>query len=205
MQKKANSYKFSVAEQSVVKRILDKRYGKTTTPVDYGPPDEYGAGVEAAVYACTGQSLSGSTLERLVGLRSESRGVRKSTLNILATYLGYNSVEGFVKHIVQLSSVSSQICKQFKIDSLLKSHLVKIEFSAKRSLSIRYVSGNIFEVVDIKNTRFEIHDSLIIEQLEVDLSFECRNIERLKNGRRIGIGSYSSGSFNYVKTILLYK
>ena len=35
MEKEANSYYFSPSEKAILKSLIDKRYGRITTPVDY--------------------------------------------------------------------------------------------------------------------------------------------------------------------------
>lgn len=95
MIKKGNTYYFTPQEKKIIKNLLDKKYGKISSPSDFDSTGgDYDTGVEGHVKACTGKQVSGLTLERVVGLReNEYKGVSITTLQMVAEYLNFDSYE----------------------------------------------------------------------------------------------------------------
>ena len=104
MEIKGNTYYFTSAEKNKIKKLIDKKYGKNSSPIDYeSTSGDNDIGLEAEIYKTTGEMLSGSTLERLVGLQcKENSGVRKSTIKTVIKYLDFQDSRQFIKHIEYL-------------------------------------------------------------------------------------------------------
>ena len=205
MKKTASSYYLNQQERKIIKQLIDKRYGKITTPIDYESTGEYSSGIELEIINVTKERISGSTLERLVGLRGENRGVRKSTLIVVANYLEFNDLEFFQRKIEHLAKKKDFEQKQFDTNDFFKEHFIKIIFNTNKTLSLRFVSSKKFEIISQSNTKFLINDIIEILQLEVGYSFICNNVERIINGKNINMGIYNSSPSNIVKNILFYK
>jgi len=203
MEIKGSSYKLSKQERKVLKTLIDEKYGKISTPIDYKSTGEYVDGLEYVILQSTGKCISGSTLERLVGLRPEERAVRKSTLLIIAKYLRYSSLDALVRKLKHDSN--SKTARKFKVSDMFKKHIVTIRYGINKEVSIRFIADESFEVVESKNTKFIPKDIIVIDKLEVDYSFECSSVKRIINEETIKLGAYSSNINNIVNTVLFYK
>jgi hypothetical protein len=202
MEIKANSYKLSPSEKAILKRLIDKRYGKITTPVDYESLGDYDTGVEADVYAKTGKTLSGSTLERLVGLRNEGRGVRKSTLEIISQYLDRQNIDHLLSSIANISRNGLKETVQFSYSDLFKKHTLVIKYGEDKELYLKYSIGDKFQVISSKNGIFKIGDIVKMQQLEVGRELVFSSSERTVKNKKVNIGTYYSGSTNLVRQIV---
>ena len=202
MEKKANSYILSSNEKAILKILIDKRYGKITTPGDYESLGDYETGVEADVFTSTGDTISGSTLERLVGLREESRGVRKTTLEIIAKYLGRQSLDHLISTIANYARSGLKEAKQFSCLDIFKKHVLIIKYGEDKVVHLKYKIDNEFKIINSINGIFKKGDIVIIEQLEIKSELKFSSSRRTINRNKTNLGAYHSGSMNLVNQIL---
>jgi hypothetical protein len=203
MEIKGSLYNLNIQERKNLKFLIDNKYGKISTPIDYESTGEYSEGLEYEILQSTGERISGSTLERLVGLRSEAGAVRKSTLLIVAKYLRYSSLDALIRKL-KLSG-NTKTAKIFEISDLFKIHIIKIEYGNNKAISVRFIADKSFEVVASKNTKFTPKDIIVIDKLEVDYCFECNSVKRIINAKETELGSYSSNYYNKVNLISFHK
>ena len=202
MEKKASSYKLSSSEKAILKKLIDKRYGKITTPVDYESLGTYETGVEADIFTSTGDTISGSTLERLVGLREESRGVRKATLEIISKYLGRHSLDHLISTIANISRNGLKETVWFSYSDIFKKHILIVNYGEDKVLQLKYSIDNKFQIIKSLNGIFRKGDLVIIEQLEIKAELKFSSSLRTVNRIKVNIGAYHSGSMNLVSQIL---
>ena len=203
MEIKGSLYKLNKQERKFLKTLIDEKYGKISTPIDYESTGEYAEGLEYKILQSTGKRISGSTLERLVGLRPEDRSIRKSTLLIVSKYLRYSSLEALIRKL-KLSD-NSNTAKTFEVSEIFKIHLINIEYGKNKAISIRFLADKSFEVVKSRNSKLITKDIIIIDKLEVDYIFECNSVKRMVNAKETELGSYSSNYYNKVSIISFYK
>ena len=196
-------YKLSKQERQSLKTLIDEKYGKISTPIDYKSTGEYAEGLEYEILQSTGKRISGSTLERLVGLRTEAGAVRKPTLLIISKYLRYSSLDALIRKLK--NGGNSITVKKFEVSDIFKRHITNIRYGNNKEVSVRFLSDIYFEVVESKNTKFVPKDIIVIDKLEVNHNLECSSVKRIINGETIELGAYSSSFHNNVNTVMFYK
>lgn len=206
MKKKGNTYYFTQQEKKTLKYLLDKRYGKITSPTDFDSTGDYDTGVEGHVKAFTGKQLSGSTLERLVGLReNENKGVLKATLHIIAEYLGFDGLDRMLASIQQQSASISNPKKQFSITQLMQQHIIRVHMPSEKLLDIKHLNENQFEVIFSKNLMLLNGDIVEIAQLNINEELICNRVKRNHGKKLASLGQYRSGSQNLIISLELIK
>lgn len=203
MEKTGNSVQLNNSEKRILKKLIDRKYGKLTTSIDFestGGLHDYG--IEADIYIRIGKTLSGSTIERIVGLTKDQRNIRISSLEILSEYLDFKSADNLLQYI-ERNSIKKQSEVSFSLGSFIKSHIIKIIFGENKEISIRYLEANKFEVVLSRNSKLLKGDNIEISQLEIGEEIICKNVNRLKEINNPG--PYRSGDNNSVNAIILGK
>lgn len=207
MEVRGSAFKFTLEEKKVIKKLIDRKYNRgITTPKDYDTSlGEFKTGVPLAIYEATKESLSGSTLERLVGLRSkENKFFRPTTLLPVAKYLNYIDIEHFIKYIGNATSGNKQITS-FKIESLFTNHTLRIDFGHNKSIVVRYINEQLLEIVDSYNNKLKYKDTFELEQLEIDEELIFKGVKRYSDKKETSLGRYNSGSNNKVVGIQFLK
>jgi hypothetical protein len=206
MNKKGSTYYFNHQEKKTLKYLIDKRYGKITSPADFDSTGDYDTGIEGHVKIFTGKQLSGSTLERLVGLReNENKGVLKATLQIVAEYLNFDSYERMLAFIQQQSALRPKPKIQFNISQIIKEHLIRVHMSLDKLLDIKHLNENQFEVIFSKNLKLLKGDIIEIAQLSINYELICDKVKRNHGKKIASLGQYRSGSQNHILSLELIK
>ena len=207
MEIKGNTYYFTKPEKNKIKKLIDSKFGKISTPIDYDTTGgHYDLGIEADIYLKTGEKISGSTFERLVGLTGDSKiGVRKSTLEILIKYIDFKDFKQLSRYLEYSINYYNKSEKEIQLDNLYKRHIIKIEYGVNKFIKIRFIASNEFEVIDSRNTKIERSDKLVIVKLEVEEEIICDNVLRKRNKKMISLGGYKSGENNKVSNISFSK
>jgi hypothetical protein len=204
MEKAGNSVQLNNSEKETLKKLIDRKYGKLTTSIDFestGGLHDYG--MEADIYIRIGKTLSGSTIERIVGLTKDQRNIRISSLEILSEYLDFKSADHLLHYIERNSSKKQSEVFSFSLGSFIKSHIIQIIFGENKEISIRYLEENKFEVVLSRNSKLLKGDSIELSQLEIGEELIYKNIRWLKVINNPG--PYRSGDNNRVNAIILGK
>ena len=208
MEKKGNTYYFTPLEKRIIKSMVDKRYGKETTPADYDSTGgDYDMGVEGDIKNKTGENVSGSTMERLVGLREkEMKGVSPSTLKIVAEYLGFDGYEKLLNYIEYSLVHKTGNALSFDIADVFRQHSIRLSFNEDKVLVIKYHNANSFEVLSCVNLKLLAGDKLEVSQLNAGEEMICtRIIRQYKKNKSISLGKYKTGANNPVRSIELFR
>ena len=207
MKIKGNTFYFAFREKRIIKSMVDNVYGKETTPADYDTTGgDYDMGIEGDIKGKTGENVSGSTIERLVGLREkEVKGVSRSTLSIVAKYLGFNGHERLLDYIEYSSVHRSEKEPGFNVEDLVRQHAIRLSFNENKVLILNYHNESSFEVISSENTKLKACDKLEVKHIDAGEEFICTRVLRQHNNRWISLGTYKSGSDNPVSCIELLK
>ncbi|MGN0202557.1 MAG: hypothetical protein ACI399_06625 [Candidatus Cryptobacteroides sp.] len=108
----------------------------------------------------TGELLSPSTLKRLYGYVSLSTVPRKSTLDILALYIGKKNYYSFCTDLRNDPAVTSAFfsTKTVYSSSLRKGDLVRIGWTPCRLVTLEYLGNDRFEVTSSVNASLRAGD-----------------------------------------------
>lgn len=206
MEKTGNSVKLNNSEKKVLKKLIDRKYGKVTTSIDFESTGGFKEiGIEADIFTRTGKMLSGSTIERIVGLTRDQRNIRITSLEILSEYLDFKSIDQLISYLENNSFKTQSERANFDLIIFMKSHIIKIVFGDNKEISIRYLETNKFEVVFSKNSKLIKGDCIEVNQLELEEELVCRSVHQIKDKKIINLGPYKSGENNKVKSIIFWK
>jgi hypothetical protein len=207
MQQQSNTYYFTVAEKKIIKNLIDTKFGKETSPSDYDSTGgDYDVGLEGHIYQITGERVSGSTLERLTGLRNEKNtGVSLSTLSVVAKYLHFGSLEQLLRILTLKSAASTKNSSQFNVADVLGKYKLCLRFNGEKSLELHHLNVSTFEVIASRNLKLQQGDILEISQARENEELVCSKITRLIKKKPISMGIYKSGCANIIATIDLVK
>ena len=208
MEKTSRSYVFDLKERKIIKQLIDKKYGKISTSIDYVSEGDYDFGLEAEILLKTKERISGSTLERLVGIlpKEITRGISFSKFNIISNYLEFKNTNQFIKRIEYLKENPNKKKRKFQLADIFKIHITKIKLENNKELFLRYLPAiKSFEVIKAKNIKFFAHDIVELSLLEIGEEFRCKNTERIINNSKKKLGQYKSGYNNKVIDITFAK
>jgi hypothetical protein len=206
MEKTGNSVQLNNSEKKVLKKLIDRKYGKLTTSIDFESTSGlYDSGIESDIFTRIGKNLSGSTIERMIGLTRDQRKIRISSLEILSEYLDFKNVNQLITYLESYSSKPQFERDAFDLSTFIKNHIIKIVFGDNKEISIRYLETNKFEVVFSRSSKLLKGDSIEINQLELNEEFFCGCVSRIIKKKTNKLGPYKSGENNKVKSIILDK
>ena len=155
-----------VEMDSIYKELQDKveivAGRKMRTPRDF----DY---LSARIFDKTKTYLSPITLKRFWGYLGEEQRKKpyRNTLNTLAIYAGYTSIESFTGYIIaNNSSPSSEILHSPNLQtaSLNKGAVIELKWSPGRCVRIRYEGHDMFRVIESQNSKLAAGDTFLCYQ-----------------------------------------
>jgi len=204
MRRLSNLISLTAQEKKVLKELIDDKFEKITTPSDYGSKEDYyESGVNGDIYSKTGKQVSGSTLERLVGLRvnENNRKVNIKTLEIVAEYLNFSSVETLLNYLSSRSKVKKEQLEKFELISFFRKNYLQITLGVDKIIALKFVAENKFEVVFSKNSILKEKDIISLMDLKIGNELTVEQVIRCEVKKAENLGGYSSGYENSVRSI----
>lgn len=134
--------KLQIPELNYLLQLVEKHYGrKLATTSDY-------ESLSVIIERDTGELLSSSTLKRLYGYVSLNPVPRKSTLDILARYIGKHNYDNFCSDLRRDPTFSSAFFSSVMVysDDLKPSRMVRIGWAPDRVVQLQYLGDGEYEV-----------------------------------------------------------
>lgn len=138
-----------IPELSFLLHLVEKHYGRSlSTTTDF-------ESLSIIIERETGELLSSSTLKRLYGYVSMKPVPRKSTLDILARFIGERSYEDFRRQLKDSTVFNSRFfsAKTVYTSDLPKGTILEIGWNPNRLVSLRYLGDGCFEVMKSENSQ----------------------------------------------------
>lgn len=206
MKKIANSILFSDSERRILKSLIDRKYGKSTSSVDYESTGGlHDRGIEGDIFLKTGEVISGSTLERLVGLTREKRKANTQTLEKVAKYLDFSSAKGLLDFMERHAGTGRNTDKKFEISDLLRKNHLRLKIGEGKAIVISHLAENVFELVESSKSILRKRDRIYLGELELGRELRILEVKRPENGKLVSMGSYTSGSNNHISEIAVIR
>lgn len=123
-----------------------------------------------SIFARTRKKISSTTLKRMWGYieRDSESQIRESTLDILATFVGYVSWQAFCKSCSGGESSDFLATKEIHVENLQVWNTIRLLWKPDRCVTIRFEGGDLFTVVESINSKLmtsdTFHCSYIIEK-----------------------------------------
>ena len=151
------------------------------------------------IEAVTGEALSLNTLKRLIGLLPYESLPRRTTLDILAKYLGYSSWELFEEGIHGRISDFNTPSGFIDMAGLEKGQTVVITWNPERQIRIIHQGKGRYIVEDSINSKLSKNDILYLSQVAKGFPFMVKEVVR--EGK--SLGNYTAAQLEGVTFITL--
>lgn len=141
------SSKLQIPELNYLLQLAEQHYGrKLATTTDF-------ESLSVLIEKETGELLSSSTLKRLYGYVSLSPVPRKSTLDILARYIGKRNYDNFCNDLRNDPVFSSRFFSTVTVysDDLKSGEFLRIGWAPDRVVQLKYLGEGEFEVESSAN------------------------------------------------------
>ncbi len=167
---------------SIQKQLRRKSGLKLETPAEV---EQLALDIESK----TGEHLGVNTLKRMLGLAEDDREPRQTTLQVIATYLGYESW----RTMLQLDDESNSDFDQ-KPDLLRSSDIetdawVEVHYMPDRRLVMQYMGDNRFFVMQSENSKLKEGDIVTITVFIQGYPLVAADVSR--QGK--SLGSFTAG------------
>lgn len=174
----------------LVKMLADKAGYDVTTP--------HGADrLQKDIELASGERLSVNTIKRLTGVIGYEGGLRESTLDIVALYLGYNSARELNIFLSGASSDFRLPSNCMDLASLPADTLMEIEWLPDRKIRLRHLSGGRYLVEESLNSKIKDGDFLSLRIAGEGLPLLASDVER--DGK--SLGPYTAAPESGVTTV----
>ncbi len=159
--------KHPVFSDAMLRLLLDRTEAEAGI-VPLTPADFYD--LRMAIGSRLGETLGDSTLKRLWGYIGSVEAPRISTLNLLARFCGYDSMEAFVAE----NEASSKVQSDFRATDgsilhsaeLTEGAEVVVSWLPDREVTFRHIDGNRFVVAANRNSKLTEGDTVEFTFLE---------------------------------------
>ena len=137
------------------------------------------------IESITGERLGQTTLKRLLGFTSEQAEPRKTTMDILARYLGFDSFDLLSDKLKNKGDSSFDSNPETIVSkNLVSNSEITISYSPNRKLTLIHINEDRFEVKESINGSLIKGDILFIESFTPGLPMIAKDV--IRNGQRLG-------------------
>lgn len=165
-----------IPELSFLLAVVEKTYGrKLTTTTDF-------ESLSVVIEHETGGYISSSTLKRMWGYVSLNPTPRRSTLDILARYVGKRDFSTFCEDLKTVPDFESSFftTKHIAVADLQEGAGITIGWAPNRVVVMKYLGNFLFEVISSANSKLEVGDRFELSNLMLGYPLYISRI--LRNG-----------------------
>lgn len=141
------------------------------------------------IESVTGEHLGVNTMKRLLGFLEDERNPRTSTLDVIASYLGYENWETLCIFDDKSNSSFDAMDDELRLESLSVGQLVRISYLPDRWLIMKYQGDCRFIVLSAENSKLCADDELIITHIVSGYPLYVSEVKR--KGKTLG--SFTAG------------
>ena len=132
----------------------------------------------------TGERISTNTLKRLLGFIDEPREPRLYTLDTVAKYLGYDNWDIYWLSINKAGNSEFGKLEEINIYDLQMMDKIEFQYSPDRKVTIQYIGGFLFDVLNAENSKLQIGDQIEAQHFFLNYPLLINNVVR--NGKHLG-------------------
>lgn len=180
--------------QEIIKKIEEK----------FGRKLQYSNDCESlseAILEETGERLSVATLKRMAGFASLSVEPRKSTMDIIAQYVGYPNYELLAKELGQDTEISDfAYVEEVRSQELKEGTQIQITYDPGRLLVLTYLGNDKFIVNESYKSKLQQGDNVVISHFAK--GFELLIFDVIRNGE--SLGSYQAAKAGGLTSIEIF-
>lgn len=155
----------------------------------FGREVKYSQDCEALAMAIeerTGQSLSVTTMKRMMGFAGDNVVPRGSTMDIIAQFLGYDDMKDMAHKTGETYDISmfTPVMNEIESDKLDVGTQIQFSYDPKRMVVMTYVGDQYYIVNESHNSKLQKGDKVRIIYLAV--GFELMASDVVRDGKNIG-------------------
>lgn len=176
----------------IIKRVKETVGLNMTKSTDYEV-------LSQAIKDKTGEKLGINTLKRMFGFNTERVVPRRSTMDIIALYLGCDDSDALMVMISDDADISCFMpIETLEVQALSPGAKVMITYSPNRVINMLYKGNFIFEVTEMEGSRHLMPgDQLTITQLAVGHRLVATHVNR--QGK--DLGTYEAAKYKGLKSV----
>lgn len=171
-------------ELEYIERIKEEIKNKLRHSLDSPTDFNY---LALQVKIVTGEDISSTTLKRFFGYIPSKSSTRRSSLSILARYLGYPGWSDYVNSSVVTSGFISS--KVIMASNVHQGDLVEVEWGDDRKVTFVAIGNNQFAVLKSENSMLMDGDELEVLMFVLNHPLQIKNVVR----GGTNIGHYTAG------------
>ncbi|MGM9868663.1 MAG: hypothetical protein ACI30R_03415 [Sodaliphilus sp.] len=173
-----------MSEQEYIERLKDEIKSKLKHSLDSPTDFNY---LALQVKQVTGEDISSTTLKRFFGYIQTDSATRRSSLSILARYLGYPGWSDYVKGTAPSSEFLST--KVVMGNGVAEGDIVEVTWGEDRKVTFVALGNNRFAVVKSENSMLMDGDEMEVMMFVLNQPLQIKNV--MRGG--VNIGHYTAG------------
>lgn len=178
-------------DRNILVKMLSRRAG-------YDVDTPHGSEMlQKEIEALTGERLSVNTLKRLIGVLPYDGEQRKSTLDIVAKYLGFRNtkeLQNFVEGRVSDFKLPPQY---IDLPALGPEVTVVMEWTPGRRIAMRHLSSDRYILTEAINSKLQVEDILVLGIVAEGLPLVAREVIR----KGVSLGPYIAAQEGGLTTV----
>lgn len=133
----------------------------------------------------TGQSISTTTLKRMLGFVNGPAHSRQSSLDIIAQYLGYPDYKSLTLDLGEISYISEFTpIENISSEDLEPGEQIKITYDPNRTILLSYLGYNLYRIDESYMSKLLKDDKLLISGFYIGFELLISDVER--SGKHLG-------------------
>ena len=136
------------------------------------------------IESVTGEHIGVNTMKRLLGFIADERTPRTSTLDVIARYLGFADWDELRLFDENSSNSSFDDRDEYLACNLEQGQQLVISYPPNRSLTIEYLDGNRFRVLESENSKLLPGDMLTLTHIV--RGYPLLVAEVIRDGQNLG-------------------
>ena len=136
------------------------------------------------IASATNEHIGVNTLKRLLGFIADERSPRTSTLDVIARYLGYEHWDALRIYDEQTENSAFDDRDEYLACYLEPGQQLVISYPPNRSLTIEYLDGNRFRVLESENSKLIAGDLLTLTHIV--RGYPLLVAEVIRDGQNLG-------------------
>ena len=175
----------------IIKKRIEKKFGQS---IRYPKDCE---GLAAQISNITKTSVSASTLKRLYGFIKGINEPRLYTMDVISSYLGYESWEELLSSLSHTDTSDFIEIEQLVAQKLKKGELIQFGYEPNRLINVKYIGKNLFEVIYSENSKLRAKDILEFQNIVLNYPLVISDVKR--EGK--SMGQYIAGKISGITFI----
>ena len=145
------------------------------------------------------ETMGVTTIKRLMGFASDVAEPRKSTLDLLARYAGYDCYESMTRDLCPEGDSDFEKDPDIKVSSLPPGSVVGFEYLPDRKIKLRYLGNSEFEVIASENSSLREGDVITVSGFLENSPLVVSKVMREGSD----LGRYTAGKVSGISNLYL--